>query len=204
MSEQDEDFDWNQIYTGQASDYEPPDQRMLEIVAGLSPGRALDIGCGAGGLLVALAGAGWTVSGIDIASKAIEAARGVMAERGIAAELQVADASQWTSNGSFDLVTNSFALPETREQQARIFATCRQLLSPGGHVLIKDFDKPPTDNPAFLRFHCPTLEELRSDFEGFEILQAEIVETPAHVHHGEEQGHGTPWSAILFHARKPL
>ena len=36
----------------------------------LEPGSALDIGCGAGGHIVALAQLGWKVTGINIAEKA--------------------------------------------------------------------------------------------------------------------------------------
>ena len=68
-------FDWNEAYSGDASDYAEPDSGLIEIIDGLRPGRALDIGCGAGGLVVALAERKWQVTGVDIAAKAIEAAR---------------------------------------------------------------------------------------------------------------------------------
>ena len=42
-------FDWNEAYSGDASDYAEPDSGLIEIIDGLRPGRALDIGCGAGG-----------------------------------------------------------------------------------------------------------------------------------------------------------
>ena len=76
-------FDWNEAYSGDATDYDDPDPGLVEIIDGLRPGRALDIGCGAGGLIVALAERKWQVTGIDIAAKAIEAARKVVQERGV-------------------------------------------------------------------------------------------------------------------------
>ena len=39
-------FDWNQSYSGDVTDYAEPDSEMLDIIDGLGPGRALDIGCG--------------------------------------------------------------------------------------------------------------------------------------------------------------
>ena len=104
-------FDWNQSYSGDVTDYAEPDPDMLEIIDGLRPGRALDIGCGAGGLVVALAQRGWRVAGVDIAAKAIEAARKVLQAKGIDAELEVADATTWDPVGHYDLITSSFALP---------------------------------------------------------------------------------------------
>ena len=104
-------FDWNQSYSGDVTDYAEPDSEMLDIIDGLRPGRALDIGCGAGGLVVALSQRGWRVTGIDIAAKAIEAARKIVQAQGIDADLHVSDATTWKPAGHYDLITNSFALP---------------------------------------------------------------------------------------------
>jgi SAM-dependent methyltransferase len=55
-----------------------PDNRLVELVEGpdrLEPGRALDLGCGAGRNTVYLACHGWDVTGIDFTGPAIEAAR---------------------------------------------------------------------------------------------------------------------------------
>jgi SAM-dependent methyltransferase len=56
-----------------------PNGRLVAEVAGLTPGRALDVGCGEGADAIWLAGRGWTVTAIDISGVAIcraqEAAR---------------------------------------------------------------------------------------------------------------------------------
>ncbi len=55
-----------------------PDTRLTELVAGparLKPGRALDLGCGAGRNAIYLARHGWEVTGIDMIGHAITAAR---------------------------------------------------------------------------------------------------------------------------------
>ena len=64
-------FDWNQSYSGDATDYKELDSDLLHSMEALEPGSALDIGCGAGGHIVALAQLGWKVTGINIAEKAI-------------------------------------------------------------------------------------------------------------------------------------
>ena len=189
---------WDDSYSGEISDYSDPDPDLLQIVDSLPPGRALDLGCGAGGLVVALAQRGWQVTGIDIAKKAIAAARKAVEKHRVQAELLVADATTWKPAGEYDLITGSFALPDKAER-ASIYEMVRDTLPPGGVVLLKDFD------PSMHEIggnDLPTVEELIAAFEGFEIIRAEIVDTPVHDHAGESHS-GEHWTAALFHARKP-
>ncbi|GAB4526852.1 MAG: hypothetical protein Tsb0020_44500 [Haliangiales bacterium] len=196
-------FDWNHMYSGEASDCEPADTLMVQTIDGLPPGRALDIGCGAGGMLLALAERGWTVAGIDLASKGIAAARKALASRGLAATLEVADATTWRPTQAFDLITSSFALPGTPAERARVFAMAKQALAPGGIVLLKDFDSTMTKPAQFAHYQLMTTDELTSAFVGFEILRAEVVPTPPHDHDGSGRYAGEHWTAALLYARKP-
>lgn len=43
-----------------------PNPRLTETVTGLSPGDALDLGCGGGGDALWLAGQGWRVTAVDL------------------------------------------------------------------------------------------------------------------------------------------
>jgi SAM-dependent methyltransferase len=52
-----------------------PNGRLVGEVAGLTPGRALDVGCGEGADAIWLARRGWTVTAIDISTVAIRRAR---------------------------------------------------------------------------------------------------------------------------------
>jgi cyclopropane fatty-acyl-phospholipid synthase-like methyltransferase len=196
------EFEWDDIYTGEASDLMEPDGLMLEIIAGLEPGRALDVGCGAGGLVVSLAHRGWEVTAVDIAPKAIAAARKALDARGLDAELHVGDSASWKPTAKYDLITNSFALPATSGDQAKFFQMVRDALAPRGTVLIKDFDATMKRHKAFSGFHCPTVDELRTAFTGLEVSRAEVVETPAHHHDGHD-GRDGPWTAALLCARAP-
>ena len=203
MPNHQDDFDWNQSYTGEVTDFAEADPELLKIIDGLPPGRALDVGCGAGGLVVALARRGWTVTGIDLAEKAVEAARKVVQMQGVAAELQVADATAWTPAGPYDLITSSFALPRTRTGRAALFSMIRGALAPGGTVLLKDFDPSMSRIEFFSGFDLVTLEELTGAFSGFDIIRAEVVETPVH-HHGTGGGEEEErWTAALLQARSP-
>ncbi len=197
------EFEWNDIYTGTVSDYVEPDAQLLSIIDTLEPGRVLDVGCGAGGLVAAMAERGWHCSGIDIAPRAIEAAKHVLASRGLGAELTAVDAATWHPARTYDLVTNSFALPTSQADQAQLFTAIREALAPGATLLIKDFDSSMRRHEEFAPYHCPSVEELLAAFDGFEILRADVVETPAHSHHGSAGKSDLRWTAALLHARAP-
>ncbi len=80
------------------------------------------------------------MTGIDLATKAIEAARKIVQTRGINAQLFVADATIWRPDGRYDLITSTFALPGSNPERASVFQMVRKALAPGGTVLLKDFD----------------------------------------------------------------
>lgn len=80
----------------------PPE--LLEFIQTHPPGRAIDIGCGTGTNLLTLARAGWKVTGVDFAPRAIKLARQKLKEAGVQAELLVKDATKLDGiNGRFDL-----------------------------------------------------------------------------------------------------
>jgi SAM-dependent methyltransferase len=59
-----------------------PNGRLVAEVAGLPPGRALDVGCGEGADAIWLARQGWAVTAVDISSVAIGRARAAAATAG--------------------------------------------------------------------------------------------------------------------------
>ena len=196
-------FDWNQSYSGDASDYAEPDPAMLDIIDTLEPGKALDIGCGAGGLVVALSQRGWQVTGIDIAEKAIEAAREIIHLRGVDADLRLADATTWKPTSLYDLITSSFALPGSEADRASVYHWIRHALAPGGTVLLKDFDSTMTRLEFLADEDLVTVDEFTEAFSGLHIIRAEVVETPLHDHADASQHGEGPWTAALLQARRP-
>lgn len=196
-------FDWNAVYSGQGSHLEPADPLIVQIARDLPPGRSLDVGCGTGGLVCHLAERGWRASGVDIASNAIATARSAAARLGLEADFSVGDAATWRPNGTFDLITCTFALPGVEADQRRALAMMVDSLAPGGRVLIKDFDPSMKHVSHFSGWHLPSIDELRRSFPGFEVLRAEVVETPVHDHDGSGAFEGQRWTAALFDGRKP-
>src|SRR4051812_10422059 len=69
-----------------------PNGRLVADVAGLQPGRALDVGCGEGADAVWLAQRGWAVTAIDISDVAIGRARQAAERAGVTVEWICGDA----------------------------------------------------------------------------------------------------------------
>jgi SAM-dependent methyltransferase len=112
-----------------------PNGRLVAEIAGLTPGRALDIGCGEGADAIWLAGQGWTVTAIDISDVALGRGRQAAEPAGAAVQWVIGDALQIPFRpGSFDLISMQYpALPKVgREEATRtLLATVR----PGGLLL---------------------------------------------------------------------
>jgi SAM-dependent methyltransferase len=104
-------------------------------VASLTPGRALDVGCGEGADAIWLARSGWTVTAIDISDVAVNRAREAAGLAGAVVGWVCGDALQTPfPAGSFDLVSMQYpALPKAAGE-----AALRALLDtvrPGGLLL---------------------------------------------------------------------
>src|SRR5579871_5362086 len=69
-----------------------PNGRLQAEVAGLTPGRALDVGCGEGADAIWLARSGWTVTAIDISDVALSRAREAAERAGVMVEWVCGDA----------------------------------------------------------------------------------------------------------------
>jgi len=77
---------------------------LLDFIEARPPSNAIDIGCGTGTNVITLAKAGWQVTGVDFAPRAIRIAKRKAQKAGIEAELHIRDATNLTGiHGPFDL-----------------------------------------------------------------------------------------------------
>ena len=112
-----------------------PNGRFVVEVKGLTPGRALDVGCGEGADAIWLARAGWTVSAIDISEVALSRARAAAEAAGVGVDWIRGDALQTTfPASSFDLVSMQYpALPKAAGEVAVL--ALLGAVRPGGLLL---------------------------------------------------------------------
>ena len=80
----------------------PPE--LFEFIESHPPGRAIELGCGTGTNVITLARAGWDVTGVDFAPRAIHLANRKIQAANVKGELSVDDATKLNGiSGPFDL-----------------------------------------------------------------------------------------------------
>lgn len=112
----------------------PPNPHLVAETNSLTPGTALDAGCGAGTEAIWLAEQGWRVTAVDVASAALDTAARRGQERDVDVRWVEADLSTWTPEGSFDLVTTHYAHPSIPELD--YYERLAQWVAPGGTLLL--------------------------------------------------------------------
>lgn len=129
---------WEERYAGSSRVWSgAPNRTLVDIVADLTPGRALDLGCGEGADVIWLAQRGWRASGVDISETAIARARAAASDLDLPdARFEAADLSTWRSVGRYDLVTASFLQSPVALSRAEIVRAVADRVAPGGHLLV--------------------------------------------------------------------
>ncbi|MFF0151769.1 class I SAM-dependent methyltransferase [Micromonospora sp. NPDC005203] len=134
----DKDY-WDQIWDGDraaAMAAGQPNPHLVREVGDLSPGTALDAGCGAGAEAIWLATGGWQVTAADIATAALARAAERAAASGVAARVRwvEADLSRWQPDARYDLVTTHYAHPTM--PQLDFYDRIASWVAPAGTLLI--------------------------------------------------------------------
>ena len=121
-----------QIWSGQ------PNQRLVEEVADLQPGRALDLGCGEGADAVWLAEQGWDVVAVDVSATALDRAAEAASARGLAGRIdwRKCDLGDEFPDGEYDLVNAAYLLSPVALPREEILRAAANAIRPGGVLLI--------------------------------------------------------------------
>jgi SAM-dependent methyltransferase len=119
--------------------------RLQEIASTLTPGTALDLGCGEGGDAIWLAEHGWRVVAVDISDTALARAAEDATARGVRdrIEFRQQDLSEALPEGPFDLVSAHFLHSRLPLDRTAIFTGAAQRIRQGGTLLIVDHNGPP-------------------------------------------------------------
>ena len=135
---------WQTIYDGQTFHDHVIQRRMqrcLEAVDRLgpvdeAPGKALDVGCGAGQMALAMAERGYDPYAVDISEGMVEATNATFEAAGRTANVQIADMRDLPfEDNTFDWVTGLGAIEYLQDpgEAVREFA---RIVRPGGHVIV--------------------------------------------------------------------
>lgn len=174
--------------------------RVLQLAADLPPGRALEVGCGAGALLPDLAALGFACEALETSESAFELATYVNRDL---PQVRVHRAPRPDWEGRFDLLV-SLEVLEHIEDDAGTLAQWRSWLRPGGRMLLSVPARmarwSPTDVWAghFRRYERQGLLDLLAR-SGFEVEHHECYGFPlsnlTEWMHGRVHGRGVKRAA---------
>ena len=116
----------------------------IDGIAKLAGRTVLDVGCGGGILSEALADAGATVTGIDLADRSLSVAKLHLLESGKQVEYRKVAVEDLAAEqpGHYDVVT-CMEMLEHVPDPASIVRACAQLIKPGGHVFFSTLNRNP-------------------------------------------------------------
>jgi SAM-dependent methyltransferase len=196
---------WNERY--RQKDYvwtAEPNRFLVEAVARVSPGRALDLAAGEGRNSVWLARQGWKVDAVDFSEVAIGKAQDLAARSGAAGiGFAVHDLLEWSPpEAAHDLVILVyFQIPAPG--RTAVWASAAAAVAPGGHLVVIGHD---SDNlargyggPQHSDFLYQADEVVAAIGDGFDIERAEQV---IRVVEDDEDRHEAI-DNILIAVRKP-
>ena len=187
---------WNETWAEHDDVTPDADDFLVAAAEGLTPGRALDIGCGAGGNAVWLAEQGWQVTATDFADAAIEKGKRLATKRGVQVEFVVAEATTFQPERQYDLIT-SFYVQLPPDQRAKMLSIAAGALTPGGTLLFVSHDEssPPSGWTDEDMLSLTTPDEVASELPGLKIEQAFVMEQEGGEHaaqaHDSEDAHDT-------------
>jgi SAM-dependent methyltransferase len=158
-----------------------PNRLLVDEVAGLPPGRALDLAAGEGRNALWLAAEGWKVAAVDFAGAGLAKGRRRAEALGLAVEWIEADVCTWPAPpATFDLVAVLYLqLPAPQLGQA--LSRAAVALAPGGTLVVighdvRNLDEGvggPQDRGVLID---PT--HVAAGLAGLEVERAETVERP--------------------------
>jgi 2-polyprenyl-3-methyl-5-hydroxy-6-metoxy-1,4-benzoquinol methylase len=161
-----------------------PNRFVVRELAGIPPGRALDLACGEGRNAVWLAEQGWHVTAVDFSRVGLDKARGLAAAHHVTVEWVAADLLSYEPRvGAYELVLLAY-LHIAPDDLAVVLRRACSALKPRGEILVIGHDLTnliegvggPQD-PALLY----TPATIAAELAGLLVQRAERVRRPVDV-----------------------
>ncbi len=116
---------------------EPPRFLVAALDQREQPGRALDIGCGAGTYSLYMAGRGYEVTAVDFMPQAVEMTRDQTRKAGVELEIVQADITIFDPGKTFDVILDVGCLHALTAEQRQAYAQrLSRLLNSGGDYIL--------------------------------------------------------------------
>ena len=165
----------------------PVHSEVLEAMESLSPGKALDLGCGQGRNALFLAQHGFEVTAVDQNELALEILQSIVEQEDLEMTVGLYDINSANLKQSYDLIVSTVVLMFL--QADRIPAIIRNMqdqTNPGGYNLIvcaMDTEDYPCQVPFSFTFKEGELADYYKDWE-----LIKYNENPGHLHRRDEEG----------------
>ena len=189
-----DDVEWFLEFYCEPKDYfpkkynsNPVHSEVLEAMESLSPGKALDLGCGQGRNALFLAQHGFEVTAVDQNELALEILQSIVAQEDLEMTVGLYDINSANLKQSYDLIVSTVVLMFL--QADRIPAIIRNMqdqTNPGGYNLIvcaMDTEDYPCQVPFSFTFKEGELADYYKDWE-----LIKYNENPGHLHRRDEDG----------------
>ena len=189
-----DDVEWFLEFYCEPKDYfpkkynsNPVHSEVLEAMESLSPGKALDLGCGQGRNALFLVQHGFEVTAVDQNELALEILQSIVEQEDLEMTVGLYDINSANLKQSYDLIVSTVVLMFL--QADRIPAIIRNMqdqTNPGGYNLIvcaMDTEDYPCQVPFSFTFKEGELADYYKDWE-----LVKYNENPGHLHRRDENG----------------
>ena len=111
--------------------------------------------------------------------------------------------TRWSPSEQFDLVISTFALPG-KDQTRRVLRTAVKALSPGGTLIVADWDRSMAALWPFDAADLTTPEEIAGQLGDLEIERREVRQIEAFTVGDPRASSGTAANVVVVRSRRPM
>ena len=189
-----DDVEWFLEFYCEPKDYfpkkynsNPVHSEVLEAMESLSPGKALDLGCGQGRNALFLAQHGFEVTAVDQNELALEILQSIVEQEDLEMTVGLYDINSANLKQSYDLIVSTVVLMFLQADRIpEIIQNMQDQTNPGGYNLIvcaMDTEDYPCQVPFSFTFKEGELADYYKDWE-----LVKYNENPGHLHRRDENG----------------